>query len=411
MDDKKMINWGVTSDNTHIEDEEENLCYPIDDSLDEDNMCYPEEDNSVEQETIEIPLKENEEINWGNTTGIEVEETTKEEPQEINWGNTETNYPVQEQMNKIKTKHISNVVDNVKDDFKEHKKDNYENVIEDNTIRDKKPLLELRKLLGSLFSAKGRTRRREYFIGLFQLSSIIVILVALIIKLFSAKIEIFGIACIIISILYLIASLFICIRRLHDIGKSGLYLFTLFVPIWNIVTTIQIYFSNSKEDNKWGVNPKRFDEYANRPLWKSLFATIVLTLLAILIMGKIGVSSFVDTYNQINARQLYDEMEENYNNMYSEDSTIDNNETIDSNKESNDSSVENNEENLDNSEERNNTVNEDDSWKDELENHEKEDKKQYLWGDDAENHPWTTKPESYDSFAEPKENPEENPEE
>lgn len=405
MDDKKMINWGVTSDNTHIEDEEENLCYPIDDSLDEDNMCYPEEDNSVEQETIEIPLKENEEINWGNTTGIEVEETTKEEPQEINWGNTETNYPVQEKTNKIKTKHISNVTTSVKDNFKEHKKDNYENVLEDNTIKDKRPFLELRKLLGSLFSAKGRTRRREYFIGLFQLSSIIVILVALIIKLFSAKIEIFGIACIIISILYLIASLFICIRRLHDIGKSGLYLFTLFVPIWNIVTTIQIYFSNSKEDNKWGVNPKRFDEYANRPLWKSLFGTIVLTLLAIFIMGKIGVASFVDTYNQLNARQLYDEMEENYNNMYSEDGTLENNE------ESNGSSVENNEENLDNSEEENNTVNEDDSWKDELENHEKEDKKQYLWGDDAENHPWTTKPESYDSFAEPKENPEENPEE
>lgn len=60
-----------------------------------------------------------------------------------------------------------------------------------------------------------------------------------------------------ISLAVLIPSIAVCIRRLHDIGKSGLYLLLSFIPLVGGIILL-IWFCRDSEvgANKWGPNPK-----------------------------------------------------------------------------------------------------------------------------------------------------------
>ena len=54
----------------------------------------------------------------------------------------------------------------------------------------------------------------------------------------------------------LIPSIAVCIRRLHDVGKSGWWLLISFIPlidIWYIILTIKDSYPG---ENKYGPNPK-----------------------------------------------------------------------------------------------------------------------------------------------------------
>lgn len=119
----------------------------------------------------------------------------------------------------------------------------------------------------------GRARRSEYwgtvlFNGLIQAGlSIILSIVATI--LFSS-IEINGevtfspllfvlinIPRYIYSLVWLLPSLAVAVRRLHDIGKSGWNLLWIFLPIIGWIMLIYWYCQDSElGENKWGANPK-----------------------------------------------------------------------------------------------------------------------------------------------------------
>ena len=88
----------------------------------------------------------------------------------------------------------------------------------------------------------GKTRRSEFWWGVLANAIIMVILaILLIVSLicFSVPINTFSIIMIILFGLFclveLLPSITLIIRRMHDIGKSGFYIFVLFIPfgfIW-----------------------------------------------------------------------------------------------------------------------------------------------------------------------------------
>ena len=59
------------------------------------------------------------------------------------------------------------------------------------------------------------------------------------------------------SLVILIPSLSVGVRRLHDIGKSGWWYLILLVPIAGpIILLIWACKDSASEDNQWGPNPK-----------------------------------------------------------------------------------------------------------------------------------------------------------
>jgi len=119
----------------------------------------------------------------------------------------------------------------------------------------------------------GRARRREYWgTALFNVIvqvALNVALVAVLAILFSS-IEINGEVTVspllfvlinipryIYSLVWLLPSLAVAVRRLHDIGKSGWNLLWIFLPIIGWIMLIYWYCQDSQlGENKWGANPK-----------------------------------------------------------------------------------------------------------------------------------------------------------
>ena len=92
---------------------------------------------------------------------------------------------------------------------------------------------------------KGRSRRSEYW--WFTLFNIIVSGVLSIALPDFAWIW---------TLAVLIPGLSLCVRRLHDVGKSGwFYLWTL-LPLAGFIIILIQFCKDSTEDNQWGPNPK-----------------------------------------------------------------------------------------------------------------------------------------------------------
>lgn len=95
---------------------------------------------------------------------------------------------------------------------------------------------------------KGRSRRSEYW--WVMLFSVIVSVVLVLLPDSLAFLSSLW------SLAILVPSLAICIRRLHDVGKSGWwYLFILIPLVGGIILLVQ-FCKDSTEDNQWGPNPK-----------------------------------------------------------------------------------------------------------------------------------------------------------
>ncbi|MDE6583553.1 MAG: DUF805 domain-containing protein [Clostridia bacterium] len=107
------------------------------------------------------------------------------------------------------------------------------------------------------FDFQGKSNRKEFWLGVLANSIIMVILLALLIvslACFEKTISAFSIAMIILFSLFclveLIPSISLIIRRMHDIGKSGYYIWVLFIPIaglvwyFYLVTRPSDYFKN-----------------------------------------------------------------------------------------------------------------------------------------------------------------------
>ena len=58
------------------------------------------------------------------------------------------------------------------------------------------------------------------------------------------------------SLIILVPSLAICVRRLHDIGKSGWWYLLNLIPVVGQIIVIIWFCKDSTEDNQWGPNPK-----------------------------------------------------------------------------------------------------------------------------------------------------------
>jgi len=105
----------------------------------------------------------------------------------------------------------------------------------------------------------GRARRKEYW--MFVLFNMIFAIVAMIIdNVAGLTIEPlpYGFIYVIYMLAVILPALAVLVRRLHDIGKSGLWLFIAFIPLVGGIWLIVLMCQDSKEvSNQYGENPKQ----------------------------------------------------------------------------------------------------------------------------------------------------------
>ena len=106
-------------------------------------------------------------------------------------------------------------------------------------------------VLKNYVNFQGRARRREYWF--FVLANIIV---SAVIGLIGSIIKL-PILTSIYSLAVLVPSLAVAVRRLHDIGKSGLWFLLVFVPLVGAIVLL-VFFCQDGEvgTNSYGPNPK-----------------------------------------------------------------------------------------------------------------------------------------------------------
>ena len=115
------------------------------------------------------------------------------------------------------------------------------------------------KVLSQWSDFKGRARRKEYW--MFVLFNAIFAIIAAILDnvlglTFIQEIP-YGYIFIIYSLILIIPSLAVAVRRLHDISKSGWWYLIALIPfiggIWLLVLFV---IDSTPGENKWGLNPK-----------------------------------------------------------------------------------------------------------------------------------------------------------
>ncbi len=106
----------------------------------------------------------------------------------------------------------------------------------------------------------GRARRKEYW--MFTLFQIIFAVIAIIIdNVLGITIKDIGYGP--IYLLYALATLIpgiaVSVRRLHDTGKSGLYLLVSFIPcVGGIILLVFMVTAGDVGNNEYGADPKAF---------------------------------------------------------------------------------------------------------------------------------------------------------
>ena len=115
----------------------------------------------------------------------------------------------------------------------------------------------IKKALNNFKDYNGRSRRSEFW---FWVLAVLLIgfLVGIISVLLSIIHKVIGLIVIILfSLLVFIISLPLGIRRLHDMGKVGWFIFLGLIPIVGQIVLIYFYCQDSqKEKNQWGESPK-----------------------------------------------------------------------------------------------------------------------------------------------------------
>ncbi len=104
----------------------------------------------------------------------------------------------------------------------------------------------------------GRARRKEYW--MFVLFNMIFAVVAMILdNVLGIAIEAvrYGPIYIIYALAVLLPGLAVSVRRLHDVGKSGWYMFIALIPIVGaILLLIKMCSDGTPGENIYGANPK-----------------------------------------------------------------------------------------------------------------------------------------------------------
>ena len=108
----------------------------------------------------------------------------------------------------------------------------------------------------------GRATRSEYwyFVLIYSITYTILMGIDFAIGTFSKELmengSFLGFLSTAYSLVLFLPSLAVTVRRLHDINKSGWWVLFIFVPIIGFILLVVYLCTNSKEDNKYGINQK-----------------------------------------------------------------------------------------------------------------------------------------------------------
>lgn len=102
----------------------------------------------------------------------------------------------------------------------------------------------------------GRARRREYWT--FALVNCLIAMLLLILGLaFGEDSPASNIMVTIFYLIMLVPNLSVSVRRLHDIGKSGWYMFLSLIPlIGGLILLVWALMDSESGENQYGKNPK-----------------------------------------------------------------------------------------------------------------------------------------------------------
>ena len=131
------------------------------------------------------------------------------------------------------------------------------------------------KVLKNYGVFNGRSRRKEYW--LFAIFNVIFMIVFTLLDNIlgtTIKIEEFkinsilqpeGLYCGVLNFIYafalIVPGLAVKVRRLQDVGKSGWYLFIVFIPIYGVIRLIVLFCTDGEVgENKYGPNPKELQK-------------------------------------------------------------------------------------------------------------------------------------------------------
>lgn len=99
----------------------------------------------------------------------------------------------------------------------------------------------------------GRATRSEYWYSVLfgYLVAMSIVIFGMIIESPEVMVVLYSI----LSLILLIPGLAVCVRRLHDTGRSGWWYLLVFVPYIGAIALLIIFCLKSDEDNKYGPNP------------------------------------------------------------------------------------------------------------------------------------------------------------
>lgn len=109
------------------------------------------------------------------------------------------------------------------------------------------------KVLKNYVGFTGRARRTEYW--MFVLFNFIA---AVVLGILQSIIGIDPVLTSLYSLFVLLPSLAVGARRLHDTGRSGLWLLIGLIPLIGFIVLIVFYCQDSQDNNQYGPNPKTF---------------------------------------------------------------------------------------------------------------------------------------------------------
>ena len=117
----------------------------------------------------------------------------------------------------------------------------------------------VRALSQNYCNFSGRASRSEYW-WFYLFSCIVSWVVSIIVSLFSSELSIMYIASMVVGLAFLLPSLGIAVRRLHDIGKSGWWLFISLIPLIGAILLLVWFCKDSQmEPNEYGPVPNLVD--------------------------------------------------------------------------------------------------------------------------------------------------------
>lgn len=111
-----------------------------------------------------------------------------------------------------------------------------------------------KKFWTQYFDFNGRTRRSDYWQVI-----LVNVIIGVILAAFS-NIPFIGLLFQVLSVIYSLAALIpgiaICVRRLHDIGRSGLYYLFILIPFVGAIILLVWFVTDTEPGEVYGKNPK-----------------------------------------------------------------------------------------------------------------------------------------------------------